>query len=105
MPEYDYLCAACGPFTKTRPMARYADPQPCPGCGAVAPRALLSMPALGMMDGWQRRAHATNEHSRHAPKVSDRHPPGCRCCSSKGVGQAASGAKSFPRKRPWMIGH
>jgi putative FmdB family regulatory protein len=107
MPEYDYLCEQCGPFSEVRPMAMYAAPQPCPGCGAAAPRALLTMPALGMMDAGRRVAHATNERSAHAPAVSSRtgrHPAGCGCCS--GSRTAASGAvKGFPGTRPWMISH
>jgi putative FmdB family regulatory protein len=106
MPEYDYLCEQCGPFSEVRPMAAYADPQPCPGCGEAAPRALLTMPALGMMDAGRRVAHATNERSAHAPAVSSRHPAGCGCCSGKSPAGAAAGtAKGFPGKRPWMISH
>lgn len=113
MPEYDYLCNECGPFSEIRPMAAYADPQPCPGCGKDAPRALLTMPALGMMDVGRRNAYATNERSAHAPKVSSqtgRHPRGCACCSTGGKKKlSATGvtpaAKGFPSKRPWMISH
>ncbi len=38
-----------------------------------------------------------------------RHPSGCGCCSGGGIRsatvRAASGAKAFPTKRPWMISH
>jgi len=91
-------------------MASYAAPHPCPGCGAAAPRALLSMPALGMMDAGRRAALATNERSAHAPEVSSRtgrHPAGCGCCTSgrTGLAGAPGAVKGFPSKRPWMISH
>ena len=110
MPEYDYLCEQCGPFSAIRPMASYADPQPCPGCGSAAPRALLTVPALGMRNSGRRVAHSTNERSAHAPALSSRleaHPRGCSCCSAgpKREKAAAEAAKGFPDKRPWMISH
>lgn len=112
MPEYDYMCEQCGPFSEIRPMALYADPQPCPGCRQPAPRALLTMPALGIMDAGRRNAHATNERSAHAPTVSSRHPSGCACCSGPRPGAALTAAKAappaakgFPGTRPWMISH
>ncbi|CAH2601305.1 Zinc ribbon domain-containing protein [Rhodovastum atsumiense] len=110
MPDYDYLCERCGPFTENRPMAMFNAPHPCPGCGADAPRALLRGPALGRMEASQRKAFATNEQSAHAPKLASsagRHPRGCGCCSA-GTGrkaEAVSPAKGFPGKRPWMISH
>ena len=45
MPTYDYQCATCRPFRDSYPMAAFADPQPCPACGAPSPRA-LTLPAL-----------------------------------------------------------
>jgi putative FmdB family regulatory protein len=109
MPEYDYLCEQCGPFSETRPMALYDAPHPCPGCGAEAPRALLRTPALGRMDPGQRKAIATNERSANAPTLASqagKHPVGCRCCSGGSVGNSASSSlKAFPAKRPWMISH
>ena len=44
MPNYDYLCDGCGPFTARRPMADYAEPQACPECGTESPRAILRSP-------------------------------------------------------------
>ncbi len=67
MPTYDYECADCGPFTETRPMSEYAQPQPCPDCGEQAPR-LLTAPALG---GGAQEVSA-------APARA--HPGGCGCC-------------------------
>ena len=46
MPNYEYECENCGPFTENRPMAEFDRPQPCPDCGDPAPR-LLTCPALG----------------------------------------------------------
>lgn len=105
MPVYDYLCGDCGPFSATRPMAAYADPAACSGCGGDAPRALLTAPAFAGMEGAARRAHATNERSAHAPLQSRKHPASCGCCRpTKRVAEAV-GAKSFPAARPWMISH
>ena len=74
MPLYEYLCDRCGGFAETRPLAEFADPQPCPGCGALAPRA-LTVPSLGAGtsepsgSGWQ----------PSAPK----HFGGCSCCGGR----------------------
>ena len=109
MPEYDYLCDTCGPFAEIRPMAEFDVSQPCPDCGAPAPRALLTMPALGLMDAGRRKAIATNERAAHAPAVSSRHPSGCACCSTKATKKLTAttvgAAKTFPGSRPWMISH
>jgi putative FmdB family regulatory protein len=105
MPEYDYLCPDCGPFSAIRPMAEFQAPQPCEGCGAPSPRALLTAPALSSMDAGRRNAFATNERSANAPT---RHPSGCGCCvtpASKKLKAESVGVKSFPGQRPWMISH
>jgi putative FmdB family regulatory protein len=107
MPTYEYDCAACGPFEESRPMAEYDQPQPCPGCGALAPRAIFSVPAMAMMDGAARTAHATNERSANAPRRA--HAGNCGCCrpsklSAESVtGPALKSAGS--NQRPWMVGH
>ena len=107
MPAYDYSCDACGPFTTVRPMLEYALPMDCPGCGQSSPRALLQVPALAVMGAGQRRAHATNERSAHAPRLasSGAHRAGCSCCSPKAKTTKPEAAKSFPAARPWMISH
>jgi putative FmdB family regulatory protein len=108
MPIYDYLCADCGSFQDERPMAEYDSPQPCPGCGGSAPRALLSAPSFALMDGGKRRAHATNEKSAHAPRVARGHGASCGCCKPakrKAEAVSAPAAKSFPGRRPWMLSH
>jgi putative FmdB family regulatory protein len=112
MPLYEYLCEDCGPFTAIRPMAEYADPQPCPGCDAQAPRVLLTAPHLATMASSTRLAHAANERSSHVPQVLSQsaaaHRAGCACCtgaSSRRMTRSRNGAKSFPASRPWMISH
>lgn len=86
-------------------MAEYDKPQPCPGCGAPAPRAIFSVPAMAMMDGAARTAHATNERSANAPRRS--HASGCGCCRP---GRLSAESVSAPKAsavggRPWMVGH
>ncbi len=124
MPTYDYLCASCGPISANRPMSAHADPIECPICKAEAPRAILQPPHMSGLSPSDRAAHQRNETSRHNPKFSTksdrddsarenrkRHPSGCSCCSgSKGNFRSsavykADGSKTFPSKRPWMIGH
>jgi putative FmdB family regulatory protein len=110
MPNYDYSCPDCGPFTQNRPMARSVEPCACPQCGIPAPRAFFSVPFFSSMDGAARNAHATNERSAHAPKTlkSSGHSPGCSCCGGKNHSKAvyrADGGKTFPSARPWMISH
>lgn len=114
MPVYEYLCKNCGPFTNLRPMAECDEPDDCPDCGRRSERAILTAPYFSCMPASQKKAHATNERSAHAPKTLDefkasRHGAGCSCCSGKGksrlVTKTRSGAKSFPTARPWMISH
>jgi putative FmdB family regulatory protein len=108
MPVYDYLCATCGPFTAIRPMAEFQQPQPCEQCGAPAPRALLTAPAMSGLDSGRRQAAAINERSANAPLRAKRHPAGCACCTGAGRQKPRTepaAAKSFPSQRPWMISH
>jgi putative FmdB family regulatory protein len=72
MPTYDYSCETCGVFSEVRPMAEFAQPQPCPVCGDPAPRAFLSAPALG--------GGAKMETAPAAPMRA--HPGGCACCAA-----------------------
>lgn len=105
MPIYDYACASCGGFAAFVPVARFDQAEPCPGCGAAAPRAGLSVPMLAGMERSRFAAHAVNERSADAPERSarsGRHPASCKCCRPKPTGAAA---KSFPGTRPWMISH
>ena len=109
MPNYDYVCPACGPFTAMRPMAVFLAPYECPDCGAEARRVILTAPGIANMDAGRRSAHATNERSSNAPKLASKgHGAGCGCCGPKPKGlipAAANAAKGFPGKRPWMISH
>ncbi|GGI26800.1 FmdB family zinc ribbon protein [Bradyrhizobium guangdongense] len=116
MPVYEYLCHDCGPFTDMRPMAECDEPQACPRCEIESPRVILTAPAFSCMPADRRKAHATNEQSRHAPKTLDQykaaHGPGCGCCGSgpkkkpgRLVTKSRSGAVGFPTARPWMISH
>ncbi|UGV27531.1 zinc ribbon domain-containing protein [Rhodopseudomonas boonkerdii] len=113
MPVYEYLCDDCGPFTDMRPMAECDDPQFCPICTISSPRVILTPPAFFCMPSDKRKAHATNERSTHAPQTvaeyKAKHAPGCGCCSGKKpsrlMKKTATGAKSFPTARPWMISH
>lgn len=74
MPLYDYTCARCGGFADSHPIAAYADPQPCPGCGALAERA-LTVPSLGA------GTSAPAEAASWQPGGGARHFGGCGCCS------------------------
>ena len=107
MPTYEYACAVCGPFSVFRPMADFAKPALCEGCGSEAPRAFITAPALASMDAGRRHSMAVNERSRHEPRRSSgAHPAGCGCCAPRKPSVAAPGAaKSFPGARPWMISH
>lgn len=71
MPTYEYECSDCGPFTDVRPMAEYDRPQPCPDCGALAPR-LLTCAAIG---GGAAAPDAGGMPSRA-------HAGGCACCAA-----------------------
>jgi putative FmdB family regulatory protein len=108
MPVYDYACETCGVFTALRPMAEYALPLDCPDCGRAAPRALLQVPGIAVMASGQRRAHAVNERSAHAPRLASAggaHRPGCACCKPAGKTGGPAAVKGFPSQRPWMISH
>lgn len=109
MPTYEYDCPACGPFKAMRPMAEFRAPQPCGGCGAPAPRVILSAPRLAGMDSGRRAAFATNERSANAPRQSrSAHSAGCGCCkpgTPRTSSTNPSAAKGFPAARPWMISH
>ncbi len=112
MPNYDYLCQECGPFTQMRPMRDCDLPSACPDCGGMAPRAMLTAPFCSTVSPETRLAHATNERSANAPKtlssLKASHGSGCGCCTPTKPSRAAhtkTGDKSFPNSRPWMISH
>ncbi|QYD73332.1 zinc ribbon domain-containing protein [Paraburkholderia edwinii] len=117
MPVYDFQCASCGPFAVMRSVAARDLPLHCPDCGASASR-LISAPALALMAGAQRNAHATNERAAHEPRQTSggaaRHPSGCGCCSGSRISLAGASGGGTQRdglkrpagsSRPWMISH
>ncbi len=71
MPNYDYLCPACGPFSAFKPIARYQEPEPCPVCEAEAPRAILRAPAVRGASGGGDPAWLGG---------MNKHGGGCACC-------------------------
>ncbi|WP_158877611.1 FmdB family zinc ribbon protein [Antarcticirhabdus aurantiaca] len=81
MPNYDYDCRACGPFTAMRPMAAFKNPCACPACGIPAPRTFLRAPAIAGMDPARRSALASSERDASSRGLSKAaHPAGCGCC-------------------------
>jgi len=112
MPIYEFQCALCGPFGELKPMSEYDQPCPCPDCGTLAPRVLLTAPYLSGMSSRQMNTFAINERSSHEPELSSqtgkKHWAGCTCCSGKRASRlrvGRDGSKSFPSNRPWMISH
>ena len=71
MPNYDYDCGCCGPFSENHPIAEFDLPQPCPACGDPAARA-LTLSAIG--------GGASEAPSAATPFRS--HPGGCACCAA-----------------------
>ncbi|VFR36853.1 regulatory protein, putative [plant metagenome] len=109
MPLYEYGCPACGVFEAFLPMARCREDVACPQCATASPR-VASAPALGVLSGALRAAHAANERSAHAPRSTrSGHGMGCVCCrtspKSGKTRQTADGGKAFLNARPWMISH
>ncbi len=117
MPNYEFACAECGPFTLRRSVEERNESASCPECEGAAER-LISMPALSLMAAPQRQAHSRNEKSRHSPDVMQRHSCNSRCGCGKSnaalgskpkrtvevpkLGKLLTGRKS---QRPWMLGH
>jgi len=116
MPFYDYLCEACGEFSRWRNIADRDLPADCPECGANCTRA-VSAPNLSLMPVSRRQAFSRNEKSQHEPGVKTRHRCGgsCGCGSTKvngskstrtvDLGKAGRFEASRKPKRPWMLGH
>lgn len=114
MPLYDYRCPQHGLFEELVPGTAGAGLHPCPSCGAPAARVIAAPHTLLDMDPGRRDAFARNERSRHEPRVHaagshSGHGPGCGCGAGPPTrGRAlrlADGSRSFPARRPWMIGH
>jgi putative FmdB family regulatory protein len=81
MPNYDYSCSACGPFTAMQPMTAFNDPCACPECGVGASRMFLSAPAIAGIGAVGRSILASHERdaSGRDPAKAP-HPAGCGCC-------------------------
>jgi len=111
MPVYEYWCDVHGVFETIQPLSAYDQPSACPSCGESSPRTLVTAPRLGKSDRAAIQAHDVNARSSDSPKRSSQHGPGCGCCSlggkakPSGTRHHSNGAKSFPKKRPWMIAH
>lgn len=72
--SYEYACERCGPFELERPIATAAAQEPCPRCGAVAPRRFTA-PALTAPRAPRRRAREAADRSAHEPEVVAAPPP------------------------------
>lgn len=102
MPVYTYRCADCGDFDRIEPMAAAGEPRPCGTCGQPSP-GVITAPRLGLMGREQRHAHATNERSRHEPRVS--RPGGCGHDHAHDTGARQAPRRASGPARPWMLGH
>lgn len=103
MPNYDYDCRECGPFTAMRPIAEYRDACACPDCGVGASRTLLGAPGVADMDPARRGVLAAKEReasSRGPAKPA--HPAGCGCCVRRSPipGALASKGRVFSSNGP-----
>ncbi len=87
MPVYDYACAECGSLTVIRPLNLSFEPHRCPGCGNLAARAMLTVPAFAALP----------------PASLPVSGVGCDDNRTAAVIAAVSNVKMFPRKRPWMV--
>jgi putative FmdB family regulatory protein len=113
MPVYDYHCVSCGDFQDFRTIEDRNAPASCPNCAATARRLILA-PNLALMNPSRRHAFATNERSRHEPKVSTGHScgSGCGCGSPAKVRPTRMKETKLGKlqsqkatARPWMLGH
>lgn len=115
MPVYDYACDDCGCFQEFRSIEERNFPAACPVCEHEAVRLIIA-PNLALMNSARRHAFATNERSRHEPKISTAHSCSSRCgCGTNHstkirpnrtrdtkLGKLQS---QKPSARPWMLGH
>lgn len=115
MPVYDYQCADCGSFQEFRSMEERNAIACCPICEQQASRLILA-PNLALMSASRRHAFATNERSRHEPKIRSAHScgTGCGCGSSSATKIRPNRTKETKlgklqsqkaSARPWMLGH
>lgn len=116
MPVYEYHCEECGYFEALRAMSESGADCECPECGLPSKR-ILSATRLAILAPHMRKAHDTNERSRHAPKVHTGHQ-----CSGSGCSHHSHGKNKNTKvvhdqegnvkykalggvRRPWMISH
>ena len=109
MPNYEYECLTCGPFTRFRAISERDEPVDCDECGGMGMR-VMSTPNLSMMSPLRRMAAARNEQSQHAPRVGLKTCCEGRSCTHKKqkLGKDGKPALRGSRKRnrrPWMLGH
>ena len=111
MPNYEYECQWCGPFTEFRAISERDQPACCAICDSPAPR-VVSAPNLAVMSPLHREAAARNERSRHEPRVGLKTSccSGSRCTHKKAAattrdGKPALRASKKKNRRPWMLGH
>ena len=115
MPLYDYKCSEHGLFHELVSMDNHQAPQPCPTCKTACGRVILMAPEFLSMSDERRKAHSTNEKSKHEPIISSvdsrdkKNGSGCGCeqpnAKKSQVMYLADGSKIFPSQRPWMISH
>ncbi|WP_227369971.1 FmdB family zinc ribbon protein [Halomonas sp. M20] len=125
MPNYDYICHQCGPFSIRRAMTRATDPADCPRCTLSAVR-VISAPFLNTMNGNSRKAYQRNELSADCPKVMSRaeldlkrvatqqhpdsaHRHGCKHDHGAPISpetRRLTGSTDYQQSnKRWMIGH
>jgi putative FmdB family regulatory protein len=74
LPEYEYRCPACGPFTLRRAMGNATPGAPCPDCGRDSRRRFSAQPVRRVqpaLAGALERQEASADH----PEVVHRLPP------------------------------
>jgi putative FmdB family regulatory protein len=75
--EYEYRCAACGPFAVDRPMGAAAPSAPCPACGGDGRRMFSARPLRRMpraFAGALDRAEASADRPEVVTSVPPRRP-------------------------------
>jgi putative FmdB family regulatory protein len=108
MPNYAYLCEACGSFEEFCQMADFEKPAPCPTCRRPAPR-MVAAAQLSLMTGDNRTAHKLNEKNASEPRIgrvqqkSHYHEHSHK--HAHGLTKPGHGQHSHVSDRPWMVGH
>jgi putative FmdB family regulatory protein len=105
MPVYEYECADHGVFEAMNPMARSAEPSPCPSCEVLSLR-VLSTPRLAGMARSTMLAMDRNERSRHEPRLVKRehdHGHGKNKQTKDPTGRPA--LRASHGSRPWALEH